>query len=205
MRRILYLTIVGLLTSALSALADPTLTLEPADGVVTGSPGDTVGWGFSITNDDPDNYLVVSFSDFCETGDPVTGPCFQSLGSYEDIIAGNGTVLANSTGGIPTELDESFDSTNFTGLGEYLISDSAAPGAVDQGYIEVVYDLYSDNPYTDPNAVEVQGDTFLTVPAEVMVAGGVAAVPEPRFALLLAFGFAILIFWGNRKRNPAHH
>src|ERR1035437_6525673 len=38
--------------------ADVLFTLLPADGNVFGSPGSTVGWGYSLANNDPTNWFL---------------------------------------------------------------------------------------------------------------------------------------------------
>ena len=145
--------------------------------------------------DSINDYLVVSFSDFCESGQPETGPCSQALGTYNDFIANNGTVV--SPGG---EVNQSFDASGTGGVGEYVINSSATPGQTDTGYLEVVYDMYSGDPFTDPNATEVAGDAFLTAPAEVQVTGAISTVPEPRLPILLGFGLAAL-FAASKLKN----
>src|SRR5262245_26394793 len=75
----------------LVALAAPVLTLDPPSGSLSGAPGAVVGWGFSLSNPDP-NYLIVTAAQFCTTvnvsGSPV---CDQSppasLGTFTDHIA----------------------------------------------------------------------------------------------------------------------
>jgi hypothetical protein len=205
MLRTFYTTAVGFSLICISAMADPVLTLTPTDGTVSGSPGSTVGWGFTITNDSSSDYLLVSFSDFCESGQSETGPCSQALGTYNDFIANNGTLV--SPGG---EVNQSFDASGETGVGEYVINSTATPGQTDTGYLEVVYNLYSGDPFTDPDATPVSGDLFLTAAAEVAVSG-VTTVPEPSLPILLGFGLAALAAFDAvsklkvrlRSRSPA--
>src|SRR5688572_12626597 len=45
---------------AAPAEASPIFTLLPGAGSAVASPGDTVGWGYEIINDDPANWLVIS-------------------------------------------------------------------------------------------------------------------------------------------------
>jgi hypothetical protein len=129
--------------------------------------------------------LLVVDSDFCESGQPVTGPCSQALGTYNDFIASNGTVVSPDS-----EVNQSFDATG-TGVGEYAINSTATPGQIDEGYLEVVYNLYSGDPFTDPDATPVSGDLFLTAAAQVVVSGA-TTVPEPRLPIFLGFGIATL-------------
>jgi hypothetical protein len=57
----------------------------------------------------------------------------------------------------------------------------------------VLYDLY------DSDFNQVGGTVELSAAAEVDVTGGVSTVPEPRLALLMAFGLTLLIGWQRRK------
>src|SRR5271157_2005541 len=111
MTRMCYMAVLGLFLIGLTASADPiTLTLTPS-GTVSGMPGDTVGWGYSIDNGSGD-YLVVANSYFCEPGeDPTLFDCAPGLGlsQYNDFIAQS--FSANSTVIAPGDnLAQSFDS-----------------------------------------------------------------------------------------------
>ncbi len=50
----------------LVAQAAPLLTLSPAGGTLQGGRGAVVGWGFTLSNPDPD-FLVVTSAEFCQT------------------------------------------------------------------------------------------------------------------------------------------
>ena len=82
------------------------LTLSPANGALLGLPGETVGWGFTISNPDP-NYLVITGADFCTT--TVVGGitfCDQfadtSLGAFTDYIAQFNFIVAGPRRKAPT-------------------------------------------------------------------------------------------------------
>src|ERR1700676_1748172 len=83
-------TILGISFLCSAAWADvPTLTLDPANGALTGMAGSTVGWGFTITN--TADFLLITSSDFC--AGPITSPCVNSLGTYTDFIASSQFVV----------------------------------------------------------------------------------------------------------------
>src|SRR5579863_9522416 len=94
---------LGLLAACLAANADSvTLQLDPLSGTVSGSPGDTVGWGYTLDNNTSD-YLVVSFSAFCEPGqDPLFTTCSPALdaSTYTDFLSS--TFIELSPGGSTT-------------------------------------------------------------------------------------------------------
>lgn len=193
MIRVFYAAVLGLLMIGATALADPiTLALTPS-GTVSGMPGDTVGWGYSIDNGSGD-YLVVANSYFCEPGeDPTLFNCSPGLGAstYQDFIAQN--FANNSTVINPGDtLGQSFDASSSSGVGEYMIDPSATPGQSDTGSIIVVYDLYDANPFIGP-ADQVGGDMEISASAEVDVTGtGTSPVPEPATRGLVVAGLLLL-------------
>jgi hypothetical protein len=191
MARTFYMAVLGLFIMGLTASADLiTLALTPASGTVSGLPGSTVGWGYSIDNDSSD-YLLVANSYFCAgTEDPLFTTCSPSLGAstYNDFIANNSTLIAPGTSGV-----ESFDAGTNSGVGEYIIDSSATSGETDIGSMAVVYDLFSGDPFTDPSATQIGGDMDLTAAAEVEVTGPTSVVPEPGTLFFLGFAFAALL------------
>ncbi|HTR38879.1 MAG TPA: hypothetical protein VMH80_23395 [Bryobacteraceae bacterium] len=205
MRRILYTAAFGLLAMSLAANADVTLSLDPVDGTVPGSPGDTVGWGYALDNNTSD-YLLVSYSSFCEAGqDPLFTTCSPNLGAstYTDYLSSNFILLApgdNATG--------AFDPTTISGVGEYSIDPTAAPGSSDSGNITVIYDLFESDPtQLDPTTglpavqdcsnINVDGvnvcDFEISAAATVNVPGPASAAPEPRLLLIIGACLAALI------------
>ena len=181
MKRTVCAAVLGLFVSALMARADVTFNLIPADGSISGLPGDTIGWGYSVDNATA-NYLLVANTYFCEPGeDPMFTSCTQTLGSYMDYLAmsfqSNMTVIA------PGEtLSAFFDAGTMSGIGAYLIDAGALPGQVDIGSVVLVYDAFDANPYAG-SADQIGGDMELAADASVHV-GPLAAVPEPGSLLL---------------------
>jgi hypothetical protein len=199
MARTFYMAVLGLFIIGLTASADLiTLALTPASGTVSGLPGSTVGWGYSIDNDSSD-YLLVANSYFCAgTENPTFTTCSPSLGAstYDDFIASNSTLIAPDTTGV-----ESFNAGANSGVGEYIIDSAAIAGETDIGSMVVVYDLFNGNPFTDPSATQIGGDMDLTAAAEVEVTGRTSVIPEPRTLVFLGFAFAALIFYRPEARR----
>src|SRR5213592_1756900 len=82
------------LTSA-PAWADLLFSLNPVNGVVSGLPGSTVGWGVTFTTNDA-NYYLLSMEEFCiGAAIPNTGTCNNTpVGSFTDFAAGvNGLII----------------------------------------------------------------------------------------------------------------
>src|SRR5439155_1121658 len=104
----------GLLAGCLlltAAWADPILTLNPANGVISGLPGTTVGWGFTFTNDT--NYAVITGSQFCaSTSSPLPDICFPlapNLGTYADFAGAQFLVAGSSPEN--SVISQTFDNT----------------------------------------------------------------------------------------------
>jgi hypothetical protein len=196
MARHLYWAALGLLALSVTASADLiTLTLTPS-GTVSGSPGDTIGWGYTIINNSTD-FLLVSNSYFCAGAeDPAFTTCAPSLGAstYQDFIASNGTEIAPGA-----TAAQSFDASTNSGVGGYAIDPAAIGGQSDIGSIFVIYNLYTADPF-GPNCNSCQdgGDMEISASAEVQVNGPVGAVPEPAAAGLVVAG---LLLFGVAMRN----
>jgi hypothetical protein len=147
-------------------------------GLITGQPGETIGWGFSITNDTP-YWMLVDSSQFCQPGqDPLFTTCTTTLGSptpdtgYTDLIATNATVIDPFS-----TLTTPYDPTVPAGLGTYSIGSTVPIGSVDSGNIILTYIEFSGgSPLT--TGTPVSGDIELSGAASVDV------VPEPSAVLL---------------------
>ena len=198
--RSFYTAVFGMWLMCPAAAAGPvTIALTPADGAMSGLPGSTVGWGFSLTNGSAD-FLLVANSYFCQPGqDPLFITCTQSLGTYNDFIANNATLVAPGV----TTAPQPFDAGTSQGLGEYIIDGTALPGQADSGSLIVVYDLFDANPF--PNgANQIGGDAELPVSASVTVLGVTSAAPEPGTVLLLGLGLATMLALTvlRKRQNP---
>jgi hypothetical protein len=190
--RCVLVLVVGLAAWAIQARADTiSLTLDPANGALTGSAGSTVGWGFTVTNTTGD-WLFITASDFCLGA--VNSPCTpNAIGTYTD-FAGAFQFLVIGPDPESPSLTEAFDPALFIGLGSFAL-DPAATGSI-SGAIAVTYDLYNVDPNSmdfDPDADLVSAGNLLLVPASVTVKDSTVTTPEPgEWALLLA-GFAVLL------------
>jgi hypothetical protein len=157
------LFLVGLLIPA--AHANTILTVTPS--TISGAPGSTVGWGFTIFNDT--NYLVVSSAAFTPA---------SPLGTFTDFIAQFNFIVV---GPAPeaTSVSHAFNLNALTGIGSYAISSAAPSGSVIAGQIVLSYDLFSrspNDPNFDPNTDTVSTGNPLSGAAQVNVG---STVPEP--------------------------
>lgn len=187
------LTCLALLAGTAKAA---TIALDPPNGAVSGSPGGTVGWGFTITN--AANFLVVVQTDFCLTAtQPSDLPCaaqVQSLGTYDDFSSANLVIVGPSP--YSTILTQTFDPLAKTGFGSFAILANAAPGTVLSGEIAVVYDLFDGDPQN--GGQQIGGDNFFSAPASVTV-NPLASVPEPHSAILLLSGLGLAVLRRSRR------
>jgi hypothetical protein len=154
----------------------PTLALIPSDGVISGLPGSTIGWGYTIAN--TTDWLVITSSNF----EPST-----DLGTYIDYTQFNFIVVG------PAPESESvtqiFNPLDLTGAGSFTIDPDVAGGTVITGEIVMTYDLFS----MDPNSPSFNPfeDTISTDnPLPVFAAVQVTSTPEPAtwLGMLTALG-----------------
>lgn len=171
----------------------PLLQLLPASGALSGAPGSTVGWGFTITN--ATNFLVVTGSDFCEGA--VVSPCPHTIGTYTDFIGAFNFIVV---GPAPESavVSQAFSLPAMTGVGSFQINGTAHAGDVASGQIRVSYDLFRRSP-NDPNSDStvdtISTGNVLTAAARVAVTG----VPEP--ASLGLVGIALIGVAALKRRR----
>jgi hypothetical protein len=192
------LTLAMLCILAMGALASadtlPTLTLDPADGAITGAPGSTVGWGFTLTNLGSD-WAVVTSSDFCVG--PITSPCINSFGTYTD-FAGPQFILVGPSPE-STVFTQAFDNSLQQGMGSFFINPSSV-GTV-FGQIALTYDLFNVDPFSenfDPSQDTVSVGNYLMAPASVTAASSTVPTPEPGTLLLVLAGSTVFFLFARK-------
>ena len=177
-----------------SPIETPTLTLTPSPDL-SGGPGSTVGWGFTIVNNTAD-YLEFSSSQFCLAPvllTPVLACTSPVTGVYHDIIVGNDPIIAPGS-----SLSEDFDPIGFTtGIGFFDINPDAVPPSSDIGQIVLIYDGYAQDPDSG-NATQLLFSVPLAADASVTTE---AVAPEPATAGFVATALPILAVMARQARR----
>jgi len=141
------------------------------NGVISGDPGTTTGWGFTLTN--TMNYVVIDASEFDITQN-------AGDGSYTDIIGPNFLIVGTGVYAA-TPITQAFNGSVPTGVGSFAILPSAMSGDVVLGTITLTYDVYSVSP-NDPSFNPFV-DTLATG-LQISAGAQVDVVPEPGSLLL---------------------
>jgi hypothetical protein len=158
--------------------------LDPIDGKIQGAPGQTIGWGFSLSSD-PTNFISVIGSLLLDESDP-------TLGVYTDFIGAEG----GPDGGVLPPGDPAwaqvFDSSLGTGAGSYTIDPFVPIGAIDSGNLRVLFEVYSGDPRTC-------GSCFLFADG-VQVPFQIEVTPAPEPTTLWILGGSLLLL-GRLRRD----
>jgi hypothetical protein len=162
-----------MLVCAPALAGDITFALDPVGGTVSGAPGETIGWGFTLTNSGP-YWLLVDESTFVpDTAD------------YTDFISIPFMVIGPSPEN--DSWTESFDASAQTGAGSFSIDPAAVVGSEISGPILLTYDLYDvdpNSPSFDPaNDLVLPSGQQISADAEVDVVAP-TSTPEPALGIL---------------------
>lgn len=186
MTRLLSVAALAVALTGVMAAA-PVLTLNPSNGAISGTPGSTVGWGFTLSNDS--GFLVPSLVVFCEGA--FNASCTPTFGTFTDFAA---QLQFNVVGPMVTQ---AFDDTTKQGIGSFAINANAPAGVADTGTIFLIYDTFScDVADSNCNPTQTGFSQLLSAPASINVVG--TAVPELGSAALILVGMALLVA-GSRK------
>ena len=174
----------GMMVASVCMQAATTFQLTPS-GVVSGTPGSTVGWGFTLTN--TSNYFVVTGASFTPT---------SLYGTFQDYIS-TGPLIVVGPSPESTSVSEIFNAAAHTGVGAFRINSTAPSTLHINGNIVLDYSVFSQDP-NDPNfnpdTSTVVADATITAPAAVNV------TPEPASLLLLGVGMLGVFGVGRRAQ-----
>jgi hypothetical protein len=178
------------------------------NGVVTGAPGDTVGWDFTIVNNSVYWMVITGVQTSSETL-PLGAGSTSSFQDYAGLMGGPDTYnfAIPPPPGLGGPVDggewlETFSVLNFTGLGAYSIDPGVVPPAQDTGVFLVYYSLYTG----EDQSSEVQDHVQLCT-ADVCSGSNAPtfeidvqdAVPEPSTVFLT--GAALLAAVAKLRRS----
>jgi hypothetical protein len=136
-------------------------------------PGTTVGWSYSITNNTAANLEVVEFD----------------VGNFQDTSGTIDTSLFDFPVIAPfSNVSESYDPINFTGLAQFTWSPDAPLGTIESGLFSITLEVLDANGNDTGTSFGV-----VTTPFSIATTSGTAPVPEPSAGLLLASGLLCLV------------
>jgi hypothetical protein len=160
-----------------AAAAPFTFTFDtiPVDGALTAAPGQTVGWGYTITNEDPANWLELLALDH----DPFVSGTPNSLFDFPILAPGASVTVP-------------YDFLLPAGLFEFTLDPGAPNGLVNAGRFVLTGDFWDDDPLGAGNPLGEQ--RMVSAPYSV------TAVPEPASVVLLGTGAAGLLARRVRRR-----
>src|SRR5579871_3332889 len=158
--------------AAVVCVADPSFTFStvPLSGDISGSPGQTIGWGYSITNNDSTDYLVLTNLD---AGTFLNG---SAAGLFDFPILAPGQTVT-----------ESFDAALSQGLYELTWDPGAPDGFENSGQFTVTADWYDGDPFGTGSPIDGLTGVMASQPYSATVVAAKVAAPEPSgFSILFA-------------------
>lgn len=144
----------------------------PTDGSIVGAPGETIGWGYAISNNSS-GWLLPSSLD----ADPFSFGTTQAIFDFPLLAPGQSVSVAFAPG--------------LQGLFEFTWDTNAPTGSSNAGLFTLTVDLYSDNPFLGGSLVTTE---FTELPYLAVV-----PMPEPG-ALLLATTALVLAAFVQIRR-----
>jgi MYXO-CTERM domain-containing protein len=175
---------------ASALMAGPLLTPSPG-GALSGLPGSTVGWGFTLTNDV--NWIEVVQAQFC-LDVPLGNPCFDASPQFIDIISSPpNDVIVGPSG----SASQPYAPLSFMGLGSFIIDPGATLGSSVVGNILLTYNEFDGDPNQGGNQIGFNE----AISASASVTAAASAVPEPATWGLAAIALAGLGARRLRRRG----
>lgn len=174
-KRLITFTLLLLLGGAIAANAAPTLTIFPANGALIGSPGTTVGWGFSLYNDSETSSLYV-------------------IQVYAEGNLGTGGGLGTFADAIPTWTDSLVILPNTTFIGTMAGGNPLATFKIDKNA------PLSAGPVTGIISVDWEQDVEYAA-GTLQALASVTTVPEPSAYILLFLSLGVV---GYARKKMKH-
>jgi hypothetical protein len=202
-----------LATTGIASPLAPSGEIFPANGDLTGAPGDTVTWSVSLINTDALNWWAISSVQSTylpNSGVPGDIPAADPNFFHDDLSDYflNAFVL-NGTGLAPGQDINLLSPGDPVSLASYMISPTATAGTV-TGTLSIFYDIFDGNPYDANNPGNYLGtgefDVDTSVTAAIQGGGGNnggqgPVTPEPGTVVMCATGLASLIVLHKRRQK----
>jgi hypothetical protein len=188
-QRILGIVILTILFAATSYADTFTFSTIPPSGSVSGAAGSTLGWGYSVTNNSLDQWLL-----------------FNNVGADTAFLNGtaNASVFDSPVVAPNSTITTDYDGTN--GLFEFTWNVSAPAGSFNSGNFLLSAEWWSGNPFDDVapgELLESIPDFSVPYSVTIPVSCNCTPVPESSSLLTLACGVGGLILFNiNRKKLP---
>jgi hypothetical protein len=195
--KLFHLLSAGMILSSAALAGTASFEFDPFGGNLSGTPGSTVGWGFTIS--DSVDYVLLDNTGFCGPGisNSADIPCSNGPdGTYTDFTSSNFVVVGPSPETTP--LTENFSASLMTGYGSFTINNTTPVGTVITDDLYVVYDLYSGDPASG-GTLESSGN-LASLSASITVESD---SPEPGTMLPAGLAIASLLLWRIRRSGTS--
>ena len=157
-----------------------TFATLPATGVLSGAPGDTLGFGYFVENPSATDWLVITSLD---AGTFLDGTPDASLFDFPVLAPGASLTTAFVAG--------------TSGLFAFTWDAAAPLGSTNAGSFVLGAEWWSGDP--------LSGGVFLSLATPASAAYQVSVVPEPAAALLVAASLALAVGWAVRVRRSSRN
>jgi hypothetical protein len=171
--------------------SDFSISLSPSSGPVTGGPGQAVGWGFTLTDSSPTDFIVLGNSSF--VGTPL-------YGSYTDYIASSSQLYVAGPFPESSNIVSPWNQASQWGTGEFDLYSTDPVGTIFSGVLNIQYDVFS----VDPNDPSFVPDVDTVGSGTFSENISVEVTPEPSTWTLMLLPFAGLIFFAARRQGLAN-
>ena len=201
------------IAAGLAGAAHAGLLTNPPGSVTTaalvGYNGQTLSWGISLQNNDPNNWWVITgvSSDYGPSGQPD-----DIFGGFTDLLTPYffTNFFVNNTALAPNQDLNLASPGSPVDLASFTISPNAAPGTI-FGQLHISYDAWDMNPF-DPNnppplndqpvSGQFDIDTSVTSLGAAPTTPASRPTPEPVTDWLVAGGLAVLVTRLRSRRAP---
>ena len=165
-----------------------TFNTIPAGGNLTAAAGATAGWGYTVTNNSLDQWLM-----FSGLGASAFTNGTTDSGIFDFPIVAPGATVT-----------QAYDAVNSLGLFAFTWNAGVPGGTTNSGNFVVSAEWWNDDPFTTGEFIEAAEDAVAPYSVTVPVSCNCnpEQVPEPSSFVLLACGMGSLFLLYRRKLQP---